>query len=105
MITWELLHPMMTLDHLGLLPAFILEADPRSAREQIHERYSHGGGWFPYKGFRLGEDNRLISEYPEEPDLMPLARTRLRHELVLFYNHSWVAVVQPDRSFETARID
>jgi hypothetical protein len=29
----------------------------------------------------------------------------LRDELILIYEHSWVAIIQPDRTFETCRMD
>jgi hypothetical protein len=29
----------------------------------------------------------------------------LGHERVIVYEHSWVAIVQPDRSFEVCRMD
>jgi len=43
--------------------------------------------------------------YPGDPPLKPLARAKLRDELVYFYDHSWVAVIQENGSFDVARID
>lgn len=45
MITFQALHENITLEHLGLIPLFISNDDPRSAVEQIDENYQHGGGW------------------------------------------------------------
>lgn len=56
-----------------------------------------------FKGFTLADDNSLV--YPGDPPVQPLAQAKLRHELVVFYPHSWVAVIQPDRSFEVCRMD
>jgi len=100
---WEMLYPGMTAEHLGLLPGFLRDDDPRPAREQINERYAHGGGWRPMKGHRLGPRNFLT--YPGDPPLPPVARARLRNELILFYPSSWVCIVQPDQSYEVCRID
>ena len=102
MLDWELLHPKMTLDHLGYLPSFVLSTDPRPAREQFNERYAFGG-WQPFHGFRLANTNSLM--YPGDPPMKPLAEAKLREELICFYPSSWVAIIQPDRTFEVARLD
>jgi hypothetical protein len=101
-VRWKPLHPKMTFEHLGFIPEWLRYGDPRSARDQINAGYAMGG-WHPMTGFRLGEDNSL--NYPGGPPMRPLAEARLREELILFYPHSWVAIIQPDRTFEVARID
>lgn len=103
MMIWELLHPNLTHDDLGLLPLMLIESDPRSAREQFDERYRHGGGWDPFVGFTLSGLGEL--EYPGDPPLRPLARTRLREEEIIVYQHEWVAIIKPDRTFEVCRMD
>lgn len=102
MITFKLLHPRMTPDHLGFLPAMLSPDDPRPAREQFNSNYSFGG-WSPFKGFTLNTDNSL--SYPGDPPQQPLAQAKLRDELIILYPSSWVAIIQPDRSFEVARLD
>lgn len=102
MIEWIMLHPKMTLEHLGYIPYWLDEANPKSAREQLNDGY-HFGGWRPFPGFKLMDDNSLT--YPGDPPMRPLARAKLRDELVVFYPHSWVGVIQPDRSFEVCRMD
>jgi len=101
----KLLHPRMTHEHLGLLPMMLNDRDPRPLREQLHTGYLHGGGWHHFPGFTLTKLDHLT--YPGDPPLVPLAEitTRLRQERVLFYDHAWVAVVNPDRSFEVCRMD
>ena len=103
MIVWEFLHPAMTPEHLGLLPYMLNEEDPRPAKDQFNEKYAHGGGWCPFKGFKLGADNSL--RYPEDPPLIPLAQLKFRNELILFYDHAWVAIIHKDRYFEACRMD
>ena len=107
MTVWYLMHPRMTAEMLGLIPSFFHDNDPRSAREQIDDRYAHGGGWRPIKGFRL-LPSRTIQYYdaegPEEP-LPVLAYCHLRDEVICFYAHCWVAIIQPDGSFEVSRLD
>jgi hypothetical protein len=100
---WEFLHSAMTMDHLGLIPDMLSEYDERPAKEQLDTGYMHGGGWRPFKGFKMRKDKALI--YPNDPPMMPLALTNLRNEVIIFYQHSWVAIVQLDGSFEVCRMD
>lgn len=102
-VEWEMLHPRMTRAHLGLLPEMLDDQDPRSAREQLNEAYAHGGGWDPFNGFRLTDKNGLA--YPGDPTLKPIAQAKFRNELIVFYDCAWVAIIQPDRSFEVCRMD
>jgi hypothetical protein len=88
---------------LGFLPAMLSERNPAPAREQLHHGYAHGGGWHPFRGHKLLPDNRLT--YPGDPPLRPLAQTKLRDELIVLYEHAWVAIIQPDRTFEVCRMD
>jgi hypothetical protein len=103
MTTWALLDPRVTPEHLGLLPMMLDTNDPRPAREQLDSNYQHGGGWRPFNGFKLRRDNALV--YPGDPPTIPLAMTMLRDELIVFYESEWVAIIQPDRSFEVCRLD
>lgn len=99
---WTFLDPRMTPEHLGLIPGFLDDEDPRSAREQFDARYI--GGWRPMPGHKLTMKNYTL-RYPGDPPLTPLACTRLREELILFYDYAWVCVVQPDHSYEVCRMD
>lgn len=102
MIKFELLNPRMTQEHLGFIPYWLSVDNPKSAREQLNDGYRFGG-WQPFQGFRLKPNNSLA--YPGDPDQKPLAQAKLRDELIVFYPSSWVAVIQPDRSFEVCRMD
>lgn len=102
MVSFKMLDPRwMTMEHLGLIPLFLSLNDPRPAREQFNEWYV--AGWTPFKGFTLQPNNILT--YPGDPLTMPLAEAKLRDELIVFYEHAWVAIIQPDRSFEVCRMD
>jgi len=98
------MHPRMTLDRLGFVPHFLSENDPRPAREQIHDRYAHGGGWNPFGGFKL-DTSTLTLRYPGDPPLRPLAMTELREERLYFYDHAILMIIQTDGSFEVSRVD
>jgi hypothetical protein len=103
MMVWIMLHPKMTPEHLGFIPSFLSEDDPEPAAKQIHKNYTGGGGWFPMHGFEK-EDNNVL-QYPGDPPLKPLAMTMLRKETILFYQHDIVCIVQPDGTWEAARLD
>jgi len=90
-------------DVVGYIPTWLSTLDPDGAEKQIDKHYKHGGGFEHFEGFTM--DNRFGLHYPNDPPLYPLAVARLRKELILFYPHSWVAVVQKDASFRIARID
>jgi len=92
----------------GLLPEFFNLDDPRSAREQLHENYAHGGGVHPQKGFKLAAWNlrdQAILEYPGDPLLHEISRAKLRDEIIILFPYSWVAIVQPDGKYIVTRCD
>lgn len=97
-----ILQPRVRPEHLGMIPMFLLPNDPRSAREQFDERYAHGGGWQPFKGFTMTEAGL---EYLGDPPVKLLAEGRFRDEIIRIYEYAWVAVVQPDGSYEISRMD
>lgn len=101
---WIMKHPRMTPEALGFIPSFFSEHDPRGAREQINENYAHGGGWHPFHGFKFNEQT-LSLQYPGDPPTHCLAATTLRSERILFFEHSWLLIIQPDGTWEVARID
>lgn len=91
-------------EHLGLIPMFLSAYDPRPASEQFDEAYSHGGGWRGgTSGFKLHDDNCI--QYPGERKLKPLATAQLRDETIAVYDMAFVAIIQPDRSYEIERMD
>jgi hypothetical protein len=103
MVNVKLLHPRATSEHIGMIPYWLDENNPLPAAEQLDANYGHGGGWRPFKGFTLRKDYSI--DYPGDPPLRPIAEMHLRDELILMYEQGWVAVIQPDRSFEIARMD
>lgn len=103
MLKFMLVHPHATREMLGLIPAFLQQADRRSAAEQFNERYAHGGGWRPFEGFSLRPNGCI--KYPGDPEKWPLAQAKLRDETIRIYQGAWVMVLQPDGSFEISRMD
>lgn len=84
------------------LPFFFSEEDPRPAREQFHSAYAHGGGFHPFEGFELVNDQLL---YPGDPPLQCLSKAKLRDETIMLFQFSWLCIVQPDGSYVVARAD
>jgi len=99
---WKLCHPQFTAEGLGYLPSFLSESDPRSAREQLDAGYSQFGGWRPVSRFQAFEN---VLRYPGDSPRPLLAETRLRDEVVRLYKGSYVAIIQPDGSYDIARMD
>jgi len=107
MITqWTKLDPRCTEDHIGMIPMWLSEDDPRPAKEQLHTGYLHGGGWHPFEGFRMApKEDMWWLLYPGDPPTRSLAYCKLRDEIIVVYEHAWVAIIQKDGSFEVTRMD
>lgn len=103
---WHLA-PGLPADVLGLIPEFLSACDPRPAREQLHERYAHGGGWRPFQGFALHgiEPAEMELEYPGDPRYQAMAWTQLRSETIILFRFAWVAIMQANGAWEVARMD
>jgi hypothetical protein len=102
---WVSLDPSFPLpEGLGLLPDILSAADGRSVREQLEDRYRHGGGWRPIQGFRM-QKNRTL-RFPGDPPYRPAAAADVNGELVIFYKQaSLLAVIQQDGKWEVTRVD
>lgn len=101
MINWIAKHPRATIHHLGYIPQFLLESDPRPARKQFQERYI--GSWNPFPGFTVLPNGDLA--YPQDPPTALLFEAQFRNELIRVYEHAWVSITQPDGSVEISRMD
>lgn len=98
--SWTFKHPRANAETLGIIPFFLSLADPRPAKEQFDSNYV--GGWRHLKGFTMTEDAIL---FPGDPPMPLLAETRLRDETIRLYASAWVAIVQPDGTYEISRMD
>lgn len=107
---WKLLKKGMTPEHLGYLPAFLSEDDPRPAKEQIDANYQHGGGWHKFDGFEYDREGDFLL-FPASEDgpaefYDAVAETHLRNEKITLHEPgSWLKIEQPDGSWEVARVD
>lgn len=93
--------------HTGLLPTFFSEGDPLSAKEQVHQAYTHGGGWNSFPGFTLcnWEKGPATIEYAGDPSMREMSRAKLRDETIILFESAWLAIVQPNGDFDIARVD
>jgi|SRR5215471_1888501 len=93
--------PRATLEHWGYIPLWLSDDDPRPAKEQLNSGYV--SGWRPFKGFTMNAQEALV--YPGDPPQRPIAEIKLREERIILYPSAWVAIIQPDGSFEVCRMD
>ncbi|HEY1888473.1 MAG TPA: hypothetical protein VGG86_20890 [Roseiarcus sp.] len=93
------------IEHLGFLPEILLRDDPRPVKDQLDDRYRHGGGYRAknFDKFKLGKG--MVLRWPGDEPQKPLAATLINDELVVFYEHALLLVMQPDGSFEVTRVD
>ena len=88
----------------GLIPHFLFAHDPRPLRQQIDERYSHGGGWRSMGGWRFNRKKWAI-RYGDDPPLQPLGGAALNGEICVVFPDAWVMVMRDDEHFDIARLD
>ena len=93
-----------SIAELGFIPQFLTSDDERSARDQIHEAYAHGGGWHSFFGFKFDPETKVLT-YPEDPPYRPIASAMLRDEEIIVYPYAWVVILQKDGTFDAARLD
>lgn len=106
-IRWKILYHKAKIEDLGLLPDIIRGDDPHTVKEQIEERYYHGGGYRPFgegKFTLLGGDAKYL-KYPGDPPFRALARLIVNGELVIVYEHDLVMIMQPHGAFVVVRMD
>jgi hypothetical protein len=89
----------------GFIPQMINADDPRPVREQINANYAYGGGWQPMEGWTLDCSTTSI-QYPGDPPYKLVAVGSMPDgTMIAIYPHAWVAIINPDDTFEVARMD
>ena len=98
----------------GMLPSIFWKGDERPASEQLDERYSYGGGFSPLDGGWELDTLNVIEEgmpefytltYPNDSPVNEIGRAQLNDETLVFFQHSWLAIIQSDGSFVVTRVD
>src|SRR5580704_18007890 len=98
MTTWIAVDKKFRPEWFGFLPEILLAEDERPVKEQLDDRYSHGGGFRPFgdKKFKLDQMTKVL-RYPGDPPFMPAAWTQIGVETVVFYPQcSLLAIIQKD---------
>lgn len=107
-LTWSFYYKLGP-DALGFLPEQILATDMRPVREQLQERYAHGGGWKPFNGFKTNQidtADRMVLSYPGDPPQRMLAECHHPNgEHIRLFESHWLMVQQKDGSYEISRVD
>lgn len=100
---WLRQHPQANAEaHLGIIPEYFDENDPKPAAQQVSEKYI--GGWLPMKAnYKFLPDGSFV--YPGDPPTRLLYVAQFRNEQIRVYEHAWVGIFQPDGSFEISRMD
>ena len=103
---WTILDPRFSLDHLGALPYFFDDKDPRPASAQLDANYAHGGGFSPWgkDNWKFNPDTKVL-KWPGDTAMRPLACAQLREETLIFYQHAILLILQPNGSFLVTRVD
>lgn len=83
----------------GLLPVVLQSGNSRPAREQLQDRYSHGGGYMPVPGnwsLTVGPVGRWSLGYPGDPPYREVSRAYLPHsrELLVLFECSFMVIVE-----------
>lgn len=104
-LVWEQLHASANQIHLGYIPTFLSAGSDLSASEQITANYPFGG-WMPFKGFSMDKATGGL-KYTGDPIIPPMWQTKLpaTNEVVTVYPYAWVQIMQPDGTWEVARLD
>jgi len=104
MIQFKMLDTRYTREALGFIPNSLSEEDDRTAAEQLHVNYAHGGGWHHMKGWSQGPTGEILYEGDRQP-LVPIAIATLGTETIRIHENAWVSITQPDGALEVSRMD
>lgn len=98
--------PGTDLSAWGMIPAFISPTCEKPMWEQVHENYSHGGGWHDFDGFEVSQDDKghYMMQYPGDPVYHERSRITVGDEMLVLFNYSWLLWVNGDEQ-KIARID
>lgn len=105
MTTWVALSRRFCAGDLGFLWDILIPEDERKVKDQLNDRYAHGGGYRPFKGFKLDRMTMTL-HYPGDPPFKPAAMTTIGDEQVFFYpSGAWLLILQPNGDYEVTRVD
>lgn len=92
------------IHHVGIIPTFLNENDPKTAAQQFNDNYVFGG-WSPSGADKWSLDDDMSLNYSGDDTLIPRAMMHLHDENIYVYDYALVCIVQLDGSFEVSRMD
>ena len=97
-------HPYATIEMAGFIPAWLSESS-KPIRDQLNDGYIWGG-FRHFSGFSIDPSTDELL-YPGDPPTIPLIEWQFdsHPQRVILYQHSWVAIIEPDGTFEVCRMD
>ena len=105
MIPFTIIDQRLDPEYLGIVPMFFNTSDPRPAAQQVDANYQHGGGWEPLPHCKPVPEIPFAFSYPGDPVFVPVAVAKLRAEVIVLYQGSFLGIWQRDGSFEISRVD
>jgi len=100
---------------LGFIPEILRDDDPRPVKDQMNERYEHGGGFHAFpnkKRFTINdtaaEPCKLVyheDDFVETMEEWGRCWFPITEELVIVFDSAITAIIQKDGSFELTRMD
>jgi hypothetical protein len=88
-----------------MIPAFLSAHSDLPLWEQVHNCYSHGGGWNDFHGFTPSQvDGKYILSYAGDPDMHERGRIVIGDEMLVLFPASFVLWLKGDEH-KVARID
>ena len=89
----------------GHVPEMLAMHDDRPLWEQIHDEYSHGGGWRTQPGWDFTIDDGVwIAKYPGDPDMTMIDKMMIGDETLVLFDYGYILWTDGD-NFKMARID
>lgn len=108
MIEFTIVHPRATQYHLGYVPMFFNNMDPRSAADQLHKNYANGGGVNPRPKFSINAKGQLVWNHDELFERIAEATLHPGHDLeekLIFFTSSYLAIIQKNGDMVVTRVD
>jgi hypothetical protein len=77
----------------GMIPHFLSPHSEQPLWEQIHNNYSHGGGWNDFDKFEVTKDadtGKYTLTYPGDPAYVERDRLTMGDEVLVLFDYSWI---------------
>ena len=105
-MTTKIVTPPKHIELWGFIPMMLTLHSEFPLWQQVHEGYTHGGGWNDFDGFEVTQDDdgKYMMQYPGDPAYIERDRIVVGDEMLVLFDYSWVLWVKGDEQ-KVARID